>query len=73
MMNAAHALDLGSCPITGFSRGGAAVVLDLPSATRAELILMLGHPAASASRPGAVVERIDLNDIIDWEYPRSHA
>ena len=30
MMNMAHALGIGTCPVTSFSRSGAAVMLDLP-------------------------------------------
>ncbi|MEA2512475.1 MAG: hypothetical protein QOF33_2230 [Thermomicrobiales bacterium] len=70
MMNAAHALGLGTCPVTAFSRSGLRVIFDLPPTVRAELILMLGHPAkATGKAPGTIVERINLDDVIDWEYP----
>jgi nitroreductase len=74
MMIAAHALGLGSCPVTSFSVPGAAVILDHPPTIRPELILMLGYPAPNAGRkPGAIVERINLDDIIDWDYPGGRA
>jgi len=41
----AHALGLGSCPATSFSRSGVAATLDLPPTLVPEFILQLGHPA----------------------------
>jgi nitroreductase len=52
MMVAAHALGLGSCPVTSFSHGAASVVLGLPSTVEAELFLLLGHRRASARPTG---------------------
>lgn len=56
MMVAAHALGLGSCPVTSFSHGAASVVLGLPSTVEPELFLLLGHPRepARSARPAAV-------------------
>lgn len=48
MMVAAHALGLGTCPVTSFSHAAVRVVLDLPTAVEPELFVLLGHPA----RPG---------------------
>jgi nitroreductase len=45
MMLMTHALGLGSCPITSFSRSGASEMLGLPDHLVPEWILMLGHPA----------------------------
>jgi nitroreductase len=55
MMNMAHALGLGSCPVTSFSRSGASVMLDLPPHLTPEWILIVGHPAPAprARRLGA--------------------
>ena len=44
MMNMAHALGIGTCPVTSFSRSGAAVMLDLPPHLIPEWILIAGHP-----------------------------
>ena len=44
MMVAAHALGLGSCPVTSFSHGAVSVVLSLPPTVEPELFLLLGHP-----------------------------
>jgi albonoursin synthase len=51
MMAEAHALGLGACPATSFSRGGVEVILDLPSHARPEAILLIGHAAARQSAP----------------------
>lgn len=44
MMVAAHALALGSCPVTSFSHVAVSVVLGLPPTVEPELFLLLGHP-----------------------------
>jgi albonoursin synthase len=51
MSLAAHALGLGSCPATSFSRSGVAVMLDLPPTLVPEFILQLGHPAQPLPQP----------------------
>jgi nitroreductase len=71
MMNAGHALGLGSCPVTGFSRSGVRVVLDLQPTVRPELILMLGFPAKQTQK--IKVERLNVDDVIDWEVPGGRA
>jgi nitroreductase len=71
MMLAAHALGLGSCPTTSFSRSGVAVSLDLPSRAVPELILQLGHRASErrAMRSGAST-KLSLDELLYWErYP----
>lgn len=66
MMLAAHALGLGSCPVTSFTQAGVASALDLPETITPELVLMLGYPApTSGGRRRA--ERLNLDDVIDWE------
>ena len=63
----AHALGLGSTPVTSVSRSGLREALELPDHLRAELILQLGHPApATTPRPGRG-ERLRIEDITDWE------
>ena len=51
MMNMAHALGIGTCPVTSFSRSGAAVMLDLPPHLIPEWILIAGHPKPAGARP----------------------
>ena len=46
LLLAAHSLELGSCPVTSFSRAAVARLLDLAPGVRPELVVCLGHPAA---------------------------
>jgi nitroreductase len=68
MMMAAHALGLGSCPTTSFSRGGVREVLELPSHAIPEFVLQLGRPAPEARkmRAGASM-KLTLKDLCYWE------
>ena len=75
MMIAAHAMGIGSCPATSFSRSGLAKVLDLPATTIPEFILELGVPSEAARRghsgPRA---RVTAEDLTYWErYGESQA
>jgi nitroreductase len=45
LLLAAHAVGLGSCPVTSFSRAAVAALLDLTPGVRPELLVCLGHPA----------------------------
>lgn len=64
----AHALGLGSCPATSFSRSGAAATLDLPSTMVPEFILQLGHPAPQprVMRTGAAT-KLSVESLTYWE------
>jgi nitroreductase len=66
MMIAAHALGLGTCPVTSFSGSGVGTILDLPISIRPELLLMLGT-ASPESRTGVKAKRLDPEEITDWE------
>jgi nitroreductase len=74
MMVAAHALGLGTCPVTSFSHVAVRVVLDLPPALEPELLLLLGHPAgppavhsaSAAPRRRAATLPVGL---VSWERP----
>jgi nitroreductase len=44
MLLVAQGLHLGACPVTSFSQGAVAVLLDLPATLIPELIVLLGHP-----------------------------
>lgn len=62
----AHALGLGTTPVTSVSRSGLREALELPEHIRADLILQLGHPAPAASpRRGDPPLRVE--DLTDWE------
>lgn len=43
MMNAAHALGLGSCPVTSYSKSGVKTALGLPDNLSVEILIMVGH------------------------------
>jgi nitroreductase len=62
----AHALGLGSTPVTSVSRSGVREALELPDHLRPDLILQLGHPAPAA-RPRPSGQRLRVDDITDWE------
>ena len=63
----AHALGLGTTPVTSVSRSGLIEALELPERLRPELILQLGHPARDAVPGFGSGERIRPEDITDWE------
>lgn len=72
MMNMAaqaHALGLGTCPATSFSRAGVEVVLGLPAHARPEAILLIGHPAAARPHVPAWRHRPSrlLAELVYWE------
>lgn len=68
MMLAAHALGLGSCPATSFSRPGVSVMLDLPDWVIPEFILQLGHPAAKREIDVAGLRRRNVSEgYVFWE------
>ena len=54
MMVAAHALELGTCPVTSFSHGAVRVVLGLPPTVEPELFLLRGPPLQPARLYGVV-------------------
>src|SRR5690242_11973606 len=47
MLLAAHALGLGSGPVTSFSKAAVSTVLNLPAGWRPEMLVCLGHAAAA--------------------------
>ncbi len=63
----AHALGLGTTPVTSVSRSGLIEALELPEHLRPELILQLGHPAPDAVPGFGSGHRIRPEDIVDWE------
>jgi nitroreductase len=63
----AHALGLGTTPVTSVSRSGLVEALELPDHLRPDLILQLGHPAPDAVPGFGSSQRIRPEDITDWE------
>jgi nitroreductase len=73
MLNMAHALRVGSCPVTSFSQSGVAGVLGLPANLSVELLIMLGDPkpvdrGLGANAPKSVTTR----DLTSWERFGNH-
>ena len=73
MMNMAQALGIGTCPVTSFSRSGAAVMLDLPPHLIPEWILITGHPKPQERvlRAGAP-KPLRARDLTYWECVGQH-
>lgn len=57
MMVQAHAMGLGTCPTTSFSRPGVRVTLELPDHAVPELMLQVGHPARPLPAAGPLTRR----------------
>ena len=68
MMLVAHALGLGSCPATSFSKSAVSVVLKLPPNVVPEFILQLGHRAPQSRTPTqGPPTRVTIDDLVFWE------
>jgi nitroreductase len=73
MMLMAHALGLGSCPVTSFSRSGAAVMLELPPHLIPEWITIVGHPAPrERGLPRGTTKRVSAYDLTYWDRAGNH-
>ena len=73
MLNMAHALGVGGCPVTSFSQSGVAGVLGLPANLSVELLVMLGQPKPvdrqlNQDAPKSVTTR----DLTSWETFGNH-
>ncbi|MGP3690650.1 nitroreductase family protein [Streptomyces sp. IBSNAI002] len=66
MLLAAHALGLGSGPVTSFSRTAAATLLGLPETVRPELIVCLGNPAAGRTPSLRRRPENTWADVVSW-------
>ena len=68
MMLAAHAIGVGSCPVTSYSRSGLSKMLDLPASAVPEFILQLGIPTPAALQGHAGRgRRVTASDLTYWE------
>lgn len=63
----AHALGLGTTPVTSVSRSGLREALELPDHLRPDLILQLGYPAPDARPRIGTGPRLRIEDVTDWE------
>lgn len=73
MMNMAHALGLGTCPVTSYSHSGVARILGLPKHIEPELMLMVGHPrpVERGLNPNAP-KPLTTRDLTFWEEVGRH-
>jgi nitroreductase len=73
MLNMAHALGLGACPVTSFSHSGVAVMLGLPPHLEPEWIIMLGHPAPVERNLNAGAPKpLTARDLTWWDAVGQH-
>ncbi|MEA2527995.1 MAG: hypothetical protein QOF73_5222 [Thermomicrobiales bacterium] len=73
MMNMAHALGLGTCPVTSYSKSGVSAILGLPPHLIPELLLMVGHPKPVSRELRADAPKpITTRDLTYWEAPGRH-
>jgi nitroreductase len=66
MLLAAHALDLGSGPVTSFSKAAVSTVLNLPARWSPELVVCLGHAATTQPSPVGPHRRLTWRDLSYW-------
>jgi nitroreductase len=63
---AAHALDVGSGPVTSFSRAAVSVVLNLPAGWKPEMIICLGFAATSSLPAMRSRRQRSWRDLTHW-------
>jgi nitroreductase len=66
MLLAAHALRLGSGPVTSFSKAAVGAALNLPRSLRPEMIVCLGHPDRNEPPPMARRRRCSWQAVTHW-------
>ncbi len=73
MLNMAHALEIGSCPVTSFSKSGVGRAFGLPETVTAEMLIILGHiePAERVVNPNAP-KPVTTRDLTSWEIYGQH-
>jgi nitroreductase len=71
MLLAVHALDLGSGPVTSFSKEAVSVLLNLPERFTPIMFICLGHPApghpAPPEYPSRPRKKLTWQDLTYWE------
>jgi nitroreductase len=63
---AAHALRLGSGPVTSFSKAAVGAALNLPKSLRPEMIVCVGHPDPNGPPPMTRRRRRSWQDLTHW-------
>lgn len=67
MMLAAHAIGLGSGPVTSFSKAAVQVVLNLPENLSPEIIICIGYPSAKSQLPMLPKKKVTWQSLTKWE------
>lgn len=68
MLLAAHALELGTCPVASFSKEALKVLLDLPDWLSPDLVVCLGYPAKTPRSTRMIPAKpIHWQDLTYWE------
>ena len=67
MLLAAHALELGSGPVTSFNKVAVGIILNLPDNVTPELMVCIGHPAPGYQMPMAPKTKITWQSLVDWD------
>jgi nitroreductase len=70
LMLAAHAIGLGSGPVTSFRKEALRVILNLPSNLSPEMLICIGHPApkSKSQLPMRPKKRVTWQSLTDWEH-----
>lgn len=73
MLNMAHALDVGSCPVTSYSRSGVGGILRLPEHLSVEMLVILGEAQPVDRRLSADAPKpVTTRDLTSWEIFGNH-
>lgn len=67
MMLAAHAIKLGSGPVTSFSKEALRVVLNIPQNLSPEVIICIGHAAPKDQMAMIPKKKVTWQSLTDWE------
>ncbi|MDP7674184.1 MAG: nitroreductase family protein [Dehalococcoidia bacterium] len=66
MLLAAHAIELGSGPVTSFNKEAVRVVLNLPRNLTPELMICIGHIALGYQMPMSPKRKVTWQSLVDW-------
>jgi nitroreductase len=67
MMLAAHAIGLGSGPVTSFSKIAVRVILNLPLNLSPEILICVGYPGPKSQLPMRPKKKLTWQSLTDWE------
>ena len=67
MMLAAHAIKLGTGPVTSFSKEALRVVLNIPENLSPEVIICIGHAAPKDQMAMIPKKKVTWQSLTDWE------